>query len=77
MLAAIFLVTLFGLLSYSLFIDPIREHEAAVLIATIALAMALQEIMLLLFSGDYLSVPSLIGGIPDDFRGEGLLSTDC
>jgi len=62
MLMAIVLVTLIGLICYQLFINPIREHEAAVLIATIALAMAMQEIMLLIFSGDYLSVPSLIGG---------------
>jgi len=62
MLAAIVPVTLIGLLSYKLFIDPIREHEGAVLIATIALAMAMQEIMLLIFSGDFLGVPSLIEG---------------
>jgi branched-chain amino acid transport system permease protein len=62
MLAAIIIVTLLGLSTYKLFIDPIREHEAAVLIATIALAMAFQEVMLLLFSGDYLSVASLIPG---------------
>jgi len=62
MLAAIILVTLFGLISYKLFIDPIREHEAAVLIATIALAIAMQEIMLLIFTGDFLSVPSLVKG---------------
>ena len=62
MVAAVILVTLFGLISYKLFIDPIREHEGAVLIATIALAIALQEIMLLIFSGDFLSVPSLVKG---------------
>jgi len=62
MLAAIILVTLIGLVCYKLFINPIREHEAAVLIATIAMAMAMQEIMLIIFTGDYLSVPSLIGG---------------
>ncbi len=62
MLAAVIPVTLIGLLSYRLFIDPIREHEGAVLIATIALAMAMQEIMLLLFSGDFLGVPSLVEG---------------
>ena len=56
------MVTLLGLAVYKLFIDPIREHEGAVLIGTIALAMAFQEIMLLLFTGDYLSVPSLIKG---------------
>jgi branched-chain amino acid transport system permease protein len=62
MLAAIIPVTLIGLISYRLFIDPIREHEAAVLIATIALAMAMQEIMLLIFSGDFLGVPPLVEG---------------
>jgi branched-chain amino acid transport system permease protein len=62
MIIALILVTLFGLIAYKLFIDPIREHEAAVLIGTIALAIALQEIMLLIFTGDYLSVPSLVEG---------------
>jgi branched-chain amino acid transport system permease protein len=62
MVAAVILVTLLGLIVYMLFIKPIREHEAAVLIGTIALAIAMQEVMLLLFSGSFLSVPSLIGG---------------
>ena len=62
MLVAIPLITLLGLICYKLFIDPIREHEAAVLISTIALAIAFQEIMLLIFTGDYLSVPALIQG---------------
>jgi branched-chain amino acid transport system permease protein len=62
MLVAIILVTLIGLVCYRLFIDPIREHEAAVLIATIALAMAMQEVMLLIFTGDFLSVPALVKG---------------
>jgi branched-chain amino acid transport system permease protein len=58
--AAIIVVTLLGIISYKLFINPIREHEGAVLIATIALAMAFQEIMTLIFTGTFLSVPSLI-----------------
>jgi len=62
MLVAIILVTLIGLVCYKLFINPIREHEAAVLIATIAIAMAMQEIMLLIFTGDFLSVPALVKG---------------
>jgi len=62
MFIGIIVVTLLGLITYKIFIDPIREHEAAVLIATIALAIALQEIMLLIFSGDYLSVPALVAG---------------
>src|SRR4030043_273973 len=62
MVAAIVLVTLLGIISYKLFINPIREHHGAVLIATIALAMAFQEIMSLIFTGTYLSVPSLVKG---------------
>ena len=62
MLVCIPFVTLLGLICYKFFIDPIREHEAAVLIGTIALAIAIQEIMLLIFTGDYLSVPALIQG---------------
>jgi branched-chain amino acid transport system permease protein len=62
MFVAVITVTLLGLISYKLFIDPIREHEGVVLIGTIALAIALQEIMLLIFTGDYLSVPALIQG---------------
>ena len=62
MVAAVILVTLMGLIVYMLFIKPIREHEAAVLIGTIALAIAMQEVMLLLFGGSFRSVPSLIGG---------------
>ena len=44
MLIAVLLVTVLGLLAYTFLIDPIREHEGAVLIATIALAMIFQEI---------------------------------
>ena len=62
MFAGVILVTVVGLIAYKLFIDPIREHEAAVLIGTIAMAIALQEVMLIMFTGDYLSVPALVPG---------------
>ena len=55
MVAAIVLVTLLGLISYKVFINPIREHEGAVLIATIALAMAFQEIMVIIFTAIFQS----------------------
>src|SRR4030065_2104711 len=60
MLAAIVLVTLLGMISYKFLINPIREHEGAVLIATIALAMIFQEVMSLIFTATFLSVPALI-----------------
>jgi branched-chain amino acid transport system permease protein len=62
MVVAIILVAFIGLVFYKFFIDPIREHEAAVLIATIAMAMAMQEVMLLIFTGNFLSVPALVKG---------------
>jgi branched-chain amino acid transport system permease protein len=62
MVIAILLVTLLGMITYKFFINPIREHEGAVLIATIALAMILQEIMSLIFTNTYLSVQALIEG---------------
>ena len=62
MLAAIVLVTFLGIISYKFLINPIREHEGAVLIATIALAMIFQETISLIFTSSFLSVPALIKG---------------
>jgi branched-chain amino acid transport system permease protein len=62
MLGAIVVVTVLGIVTYKIFIAPIREHEAVVLIATIALAIALQESMMLIFTGEFLSVPPLVAG---------------
>lgn len=59
---AIILVTLLGMLAYKFLINPIREHEGAVLIGTIALAIAFQELMFIKFTGTYLSVPALVKG---------------
>jgi branched-chain amino acid transport system permease protein len=55
-------VTLFSVLCYRLVIEPVREHESAVLIATIALALIFQELMLYFFGGHYLGIPSTLDG---------------
>jgi branched-chain amino acid transport system permease protein len=55
-------VGLLSIICYKLFIQPIREHEAAVLIATIALAMVIQEALLIGFGGNYLGAPPLVSG---------------
>src|ERR1700682_4094846 len=55
-------VTLFSIICYRLVIEPVREHESAVLIATIELALIFQELMLLSFGGSYLGIPSTIEG---------------
>ncbi|MDH4246595.1 MAG: branched-chain amino acid ABC transporter permease [Deltaproteobacteria bacterium] len=55
-------VTLFSLVAFKLVIEPIREHESAVLIATIALALVFQEGVLLIFGGHFLGNPTLLEG---------------
>lgn len=55
-------VTLFSVLCYRLVIEPVREHESAVLIATIALALVFQELMLYIFGGNFLGIPSTLEG---------------
>src|SRR3954466_13602871 len=56
-------VTALSMLCYRLVIEPVREHEAAVLIATIALALVFQELALRIFGGSYLGIPSAIEGV--------------
>jgi branched-chain amino acid transport system permease protein len=55
-------VTALSVVCYRLFIEPVRQHEAAVLIATIALATIFQELMLRLFGGSFLGIPSTVAG---------------
>ena len=56
-------VTLFSVLCYRLVIEPVREHESAVLISTIALGLIFQELMLVAYGGHFLGVPSTIDGV--------------
>jgi branched-chain amino acid transport system permease protein len=60
--AAVAGVTALSLVCYKLIIEPLREHEAAVLIATIALAIIIQELLLFAFGGHYLGIPSTLDG---------------
>jgi len=60
---AVAAVTALSVLCYRLVIEPVREHESAVLIATIALALIFQELMLLFFGGSYLGIPSTLEGV--------------
>jgi branched-chain amino acid transport system permease protein len=60
---AVVSVTLLSLVCYRLVIEPVRQHEAAVLISTIALALIFQEIVLHIFGGSYLGIPSAVEGV--------------
>ncbi|HYV67923.1 MAG TPA: branched-chain amino acid ABC transporter permease [Myxococcales bacterium] len=65
--AAVLSVTVLSLVCYRLVIEPVRQHEAAVLISTIALALIFQETVLRLFGGNYLGVPSAVEGVVNLF----------
>jgi branched-chain amino acid transport system permease protein len=59
---AVAIVPVLGIVSYKLVIERIREHETSVLIATIALAIIVQEALLKSYGGHYRGVQALIGG---------------
>lgn len=56
-------VTGVSVVAYRIVIEPVREHEAAVLIATIALGLIFQELMLFAFGGHFLGIPNAIDGV--------------
>jgi len=60
-------VTLVGILAFRFLINPIREHLAAVLLMTVALAMAFEELMTNLFTSHYHLLPNLIPGYTEIF----------
>jgi len=62
-ITAVVAVTLLSLVCYKLVIEPVREHESAVLISTIALGLIFQELMLAAYGGNFLGVPSAIEGV--------------
>jgi branched-chain amino acid transport system permease protein len=60
-------VTIVGVLVYRFLLDRVRQHQQAVLLITVALAMAIQEILLAIFGEFYRSSPTLIPGIREIF----------
>jgi len=58
-------VTAVGILAYRFLINPIREHLAAVLLMTVAIAIAFQELMSTIFSSLYWSIPPLVAGFTE------------
>ena len=64
---SIAVVTLVGMLSYKLVIARVRQHEATMLIVTIALAIIIQEAIFMGYGGDPTSVPKLISGATEIF----------
>ena len=61
-LLAVAAVTLLSVICYKLVIEPVRQHEAAVLIATIALGLIFQESLLRIFGGHFRGNPAILEG---------------
>ena len=59
---AIFLTTFIGMVIYKFCIDPILEHETSIVIVTVSVAIAIQEILLCFFTGDFLSPLPFVSG---------------
>ncbi|MBE0616079.1 MAG: branched-chain amino acid ABC transporter permease [Burkholderiales bacterium] len=60
---AVAAVVALSLVCYKLVIEPVRQHESAVLIATIALALIFQESLLVAFGGSFRGMPNAIEGV--------------
>jgi len=56
-------VVALSLVCYKLVIEPVRQHESAVLIATIALALIFQESLLVAFGGSFRGIPNAVEGV--------------
>jgi branched-chain amino acid transport system permease protein len=59
---AIFITAFFGMICYRLVFDRIKEHETAVMLIAIALAMLFQEVITLIFGADFNRVEPFIPG---------------
>jgi branched-chain amino acid transport system permease protein len=59
---SIIVTTGIGLAVYKLFIDRVREHHVTVMLITLAVAMAFQQLMIIIFSGQYRSAPAIVTG---------------
>lgn len=60
-------ISILAVLVYLLFLDRIREHEGAVILVTVALGIAFQEIVLLIFESTFRAVEPFVHGIVDIF----------
>ena len=60
---AVILVGFVGVVMYRVAISPIRHHEIMVIIVTLAIALLVEQILLLIFGSYQTSFPSLVKGI--------------
>ncbi|MGD0916628.1 MAG: branched-chain amino acid ABC transporter permease, partial [Thermodesulfobacteriota bacterium] len=59
---SILITGILGMGCYQLLFDRVKEHETAIVIISIALAMLFQEILLLIFGGHHRGIPPFLSG---------------
>jgi branched-chain amino acid transport system permease protein len=59
---SIFITGLLGVICYKLCFDRVKVHETAVMIISVAVAMLIEETLLLTFGGQYQRVPPFVDG---------------
>jgi len=57
------MVGLLAIAAYKGIMSPVREHEVMVIIVTLALALFLEQLVLIIFGEHGISFPSMIGGV--------------
>jgi branched-chain amino acid transport system permease protein len=60
-------ISLLAIVVYLLFLDRIREHEGAVILVTVALAVGFQEILLMVFESTFRAVDPFVHGTVELF----------
>ena len=59
---AAFISGILGIVCYQLLFDRVKEHQTAVMIISVALAILFQEVLLLIFAGHFRNIPPFIPG---------------
>jgi branched-chain amino acid transport system permease protein len=59
---SIFITGMLGVICYKLCFDRVKVHETAVMIISVAVAMLIEETLLLTFGGQYQRVPPFVDG---------------
>ena len=59
---AVFAISISGMLCYKFLFDRVKVHQTAVMIISLAVAVIFQEVLLLIFGGDYRGVRPFVVG---------------
>lgn len=64
-IGSVVITSFVAIICYWLFFDRVKQHETAVMIISVAMAILFQEIFLLIYGGHYHGIPSFVSGFID------------